>query len=384
MNSDTFVEVFNVSQTGYRDWSFPAFGLIFVAIGIGLFFGPSIIRGMGIPYLKFPSAFRTVFRFFFLGFAIFWVGTAFFATYSSYARHRHLADSNQCTQVEGPVDDFVPMPYTGHADESFSVSGVKFSYSDYGVTDAFNNTASHGGPISADSYVRICYDPQDHAILRLAIRGFRGKVPNYSAVGLLFSDEPKQVQSEAAKSTIGLRAQSPKFLWLGDIWMAMWAADAIAVLSLFVPYLRTFWKVGAIEFEKFTVPEWLPKDRKFKLRNNLALWNSNEGEIWVRPRGFNFLRLPSMVARFVTSDNRVIEGELRFSSGLPFVFLLFFVSAFIFFSQAMPGGAPSAAAFVGFAAFMFLIVMIFTRNRIGARMRLLALDAVSEMRDRER
>ncbi|MGD0145176.1 MAG: hypothetical protein ABSC92_18655, partial [Rhizomicrobium sp.] len=238
-------------------------------------------------------------------------------------------------------------------------------------------------PINAGSYVRICYDPQDHAILRLSVRDFRGKLPNYG-IGWPFSDEAERPQPKIEKASVVAHAPAPEFLWLGDVWMAMWVADAIAVLSLFVPYLRTFWKVGTIEFESLPVPAWLPKDRKFKLRNNLALWKSTGGEIWVRPRGFNFLRIPSMAARFVTSDNRIIEGELRFSSGLPFVFLLFFVSAFMLFSQSMPGGVLSAAAFVGFAAFMFLIVMVFSRNRIGARMRLLALDAVSEMRERQK
>jgi hypothetical protein len=32
--------------------------------------------------------------------------------------------------------------------------------------------ASHGGPIGADSYVRICYDPKSNTILRLEIRDF--------------------------------------------------------------------------------------------------------------------------------------------------------------------------------------------------------------------
>ena len=72
------------------------------------------------------------------------------------------------------------MPYAGHASESFSVSGVDFRYSDFNVTDAFNNAASHGGPINANSYVRICYDPQDNAILRLEIRGFEGEVKDYA------------------------------------------------------------------------------------------------------------------------------------------------------------------------------------------------------------
>ncbi len=56
-----------------------------------------------------------------------------------------------CTVVEGRITNFVPMPYEGHADENFAVSGVQFSYSDYGVSDAFNNTSSHGGPIKAGS-----------------------------------------------------------------------------------------------------------------------------------------------------------------------------------------------------------------------------------------
>ncbi|MBX9769509.1 MAG: hypothetical protein K2X47_19690 [Bdellovibrionales bacterium] len=54
--------------------------------------------------------------------------------------------------------------------ESFMVSGVRFQYSDYVVTDGFNQTASHGGPISKGAYVRICYDPKGNHILRLEIR----------------------------------------------------------------------------------------------------------------------------------------------------------------------------------------------------------------------
>lgn len=92
------------------------------------------------------------------------------ATYSQHLRHQSLAEGNACRIVEGHVENFVPMPYGGHSSESFVVSGVTFRYSDFNVTDAFNNTASHGGPIRSDSYVRICYDPSDKAILRLEVR----------------------------------------------------------------------------------------------------------------------------------------------------------------------------------------------------------------------
>jgi hypothetical protein len=69
--------------------------------------------------------------------------------------------------IEGPVTDFVPMPYEGHLQESFVVGGHRFSYSDYIVTAGFHNTASHGGPIREGLYVRVSY--LDNLILRLEV-----------------------------------------------------------------------------------------------------------------------------------------------------------------------------------------------------------------------
>ncbi|WP_414447543.1 hypothetical protein AB4851_12995 [Burkholderia sp. 22PA0099] len=60
-------------------------------------------------------------------------------------------------QVEGPVTEFMPMPYGGHALERFCVDGTCFSYSDYQPTGGFSNTASHGGPIRAGEVVRVSY-----------------------------------------------------------------------------------------------------------------------------------------------------------------------------------------------------------------------------------
>ncbi len=70
--------------------------------------------------------------------------------------------------VEGTVSNFHPMPYQGHDEESFSVSGVGFSYSDYiGDSSCFNRTASHGGPIREGLRVRVAY--VDDCILRLDV-----------------------------------------------------------------------------------------------------------------------------------------------------------------------------------------------------------------------
>jgi hypothetical protein len=189
MNPDHFVKVFDVLDAGFRDWKFAAIGLILVAVTLAnVVFGDKLPRALRlrIQFLRpWPWA-MTLARYAALAFALFWTAGAFSTTYFQHQRHRALAEQNQCRVVEGPVQDFVPMPFTGHAQESFFVAGVPFRYSDYGVTDAFNNTASHGGPIDADSYVRICYDPSDNAILRLEIRGFTGKVKDYSARASIF------------------------------------------------------------------------------------------------------------------------------------------------------------------------------------------------------
>lgn len=156
MDTDHFVKVFDILDTGFRDWAIPAFGLIFVVVGIVIFAFPRFLKTVGIPYLNLHSRF---FRYSSLGFPILWTTWVFLLTYPGYLHHRSLVQENLCRVVEGPVAHFVPMPYGGHAQETFYVSGVRFSYSDFETTDGFNNTSSHGGPINASSYVRICYDP---------------------------------------------------------------------------------------------------------------------------------------------------------------------------------------------------------------------------------
>ena len=174
MNPERFVKVFDVLDSGFRDWSFSAFGLIFVAIGVVIVFFPAALRAVGIPYLASNSPLRRWPHYFVLVFGVLWTVVSFASTYSEHSRHKSLVLGGGCRVVEGPVENFVPMPYAGHAVESFSVARIPFKYSDYMITDGFNNTSSHGGPINGDSYVRICYDPSDNVILRLEVRDFKG------------------------------------------------------------------------------------------------------------------------------------------------------------------------------------------------------------------
>ena len=60
--------------------------------------------------------------------------------------------------VEGYVENFDPMPYGGHKQESFDINGVSFSYSDFSVRPGYHNAKSHGGVITGNGqHLKIGY-----------------------------------------------------------------------------------------------------------------------------------------------------------------------------------------------------------------------------------
>ncbi len=84
-----------------------------------------------------------------------------------YARAKDTYRKGDYSIAEGTVTNFHPMPYSGHQNETFSVNGVEFSYSDYVVVPCFNNSASHVGPIRDGLRVRIAYSGD--CILKLEV-----------------------------------------------------------------------------------------------------------------------------------------------------------------------------------------------------------------------
>jgi hypothetical protein len=71
--------------------------------------------------------------------------------------------------VEGRVQEYHPMPAGGHDEEQFRVGDLYFTMSDYdnGIL-GYNHSASLGGVIRANLYVRILYPTYGHiAIFRL-------------------------------------------------------------------------------------------------------------------------------------------------------------------------------------------------------------------------
>jgi hypothetical protein len=155
-----FETVFDAAHTVPPIW-LPLFGLLLVGIGAFLVFNPTWV-----------SASQHDRRTRVFGWAVFIIGllwtlpvTVFL--HSEYIGTRRALATGGYDVIEGPVTDFKPMPYSGHASESFTVAGQMFSYSDYISTPCFNNTRSHGGPINDGIYIRATY--RANCILRLEI-----------------------------------------------------------------------------------------------------------------------------------------------------------------------------------------------------------------------
>jgi len=155
--------VFDVLDAGYRYWWFPAGGAVFVALGLAL---PRLIRA-GV-FRRSPPFMEKWFPRVFLSFSIIWTTIALVLSLADYLGSVAAMKNGRTQFVEGKVTDFVPMPYGGHAEESFSVQSQRFSYSDFGLTSGFNSTSSHGGPIREGLEVRIWH--LRGKILKLQIR----------------------------------------------------------------------------------------------------------------------------------------------------------------------------------------------------------------------
>ncbi len=348
-----FVKVFDLAETGYRTWQFASFGLIFMGIGAAFILAPIVMRKLNFSYIGFEGKGYKLFKWIFFGFALIWTATSFLSTFSEYRALRDILITGSYGLVEGKVENFDPMPYGGGKNESFTVSGVKFAFSDYGITNAFNNTKSHGGPISEDSYVRICYAPgkKNNHILRLEIQGYKGPIKDYSS-GISLFPSYKEYGDHLYPPNLANKIHS-KIPWYSFIFIYIGIFDFIASLLFNVGYLKM-----SITLKKSTInvpiPSHLQKDTKQKLRNVMLRWDTNDGVVWMRPRGLNFFSIPpSTIAKWYLNpqQNEIIKQEVRVSWGLLLTLIAMFFCARPDFtdipSKNMPPFGPDLM-FLGF------------------------------------
>ncbi len=154
--------IFDVVEGGFRNWWFPAVGLVFVFIGIFLVKNRKILPCM-FPGQMGPKD-GVKLGFFVLACSVLWMAFTFTSTWRDYSALRNALKEGNVAVVEGRVENFVSIP---HKTERFSVCGASFSYSNYEVTAGFNNTNSYGGPIREGMWVRIAH--LGNSIARLEI-----------------------------------------------------------------------------------------------------------------------------------------------------------------------------------------------------------------------
>jgi hypothetical protein len=157
------------------------------------------------------------FVWFFFLFAVAWTVIAGATTGIRYLELKRMMASGTFQAVEGEVRNFKPMPYGGHAEESFDVAGASFRYSDFDLTGGgFNNTASHGGPIREGLPVRIAYS--GNTILRLEVQ--RDALPAQA-------ERQQAVKREAVQRKRSMEQTAPTlgFLCAALIITLMWNLD---------------------------------------------------------------------------------------------------------------------------------------------------------------
>jgi len=117
----------------------------------------------------------------------------------------------------------------------------------------------------------------------------------------------------------------------------------------------------------------------------MIFWDRENRAIWLRPRGFNLIQVPLTTAKLNVdaSDRSIVEDEIRFSSGFPFVMALFLWTAYRLFSAAMAANAnaPPLALFGGIAALVIVIGGFLNLRILRSRMEKLVQDALSELKD---
>ncbi|SRR6266404_5793782 len=149
--------VFQISRTGGGMAEFFVVPLLFLLVGVGL------VRG----WIQFQNKHSKVAGYFFICFSVF---IEILVIWNAFKVQGSLTDAlttGRYHVVEGFVQNFEPMNDWKNKHESFTVHGVRFTYSDFIVDQCFNNSSTHGGPIRAGLLVRVSY--VGDCILRLEV-----------------------------------------------------------------------------------------------------------------------------------------------------------------------------------------------------------------------
>lgn len=157
---------------------FPRFGymlmpLLFVIIGFGIYiYNKKYVDNNSNATLGFKRKYGMVFGIIFSSFAVIFSVVSVPAILGEYFKTKSVYDNNLYQTTEGVVENFHPMPASGHDSERFTVNGIEFEFSDFDIGDyGYNNAASLGGAIKEGLKVRIGFfnNGYKNVILKLEI-----------------------------------------------------------------------------------------------------------------------------------------------------------------------------------------------------------------------
>jgi len=107
---------------------------------------------------KYSERYVRIFQIMAITFIVFVSVICYWGQFDMYRKVKIAYDNGEYEIVEGYVENFEPMPYEGHAQESFDIEGVHFEYSDYTITTGYHNAKSHGGVIHGNGqHLKIGY-----------------------------------------------------------------------------------------------------------------------------------------------------------------------------------------------------------------------------------
>jgi hypothetical protein len=148
-----YITVFDITQSGFRGWWVPAFGMLFVLIGV------SLVKKRARKHRG------KVLASIYLGLSILWTGTVCTVLVSNHFKLTSALREGRCQVAEGTVTEFHAVD---EKREWFVVNGTRFEYSDFSVGSGFNNMAMYGGPIHEGLHVRIHHLGNDIVKLEVA------------------------------------------------------------------------------------------------------------------------------------------------------------------------------------------------------------------------
>jgi hypothetical protein len=174
------------------------------------------------------------------------------------------------------------------------------------------------------------------------------------------------------------------FAWYGTLLFALYVVKLLAMQVLFLPYLRTFFRIKTAVLRDSPLTMRVEAGRKIKLRNSLIRRDGETGQIWLRSRGFNRFQFPHAAVAALNVDRlgKAITGyEIRFSSvGLVMVLFFFWMTYRMVLAAPVESGSPLPALFfLGIPAVSFVIIVLFAMRPLISRMEDLVADALSEL-----